>query len=393
MSGTVAYYFDTSYEAIHYGLPRLNENEALAERTISVIVPSCGRMDDLSQLLGVLGECSGLFELVIAFDGMHLDESQPRIWTPEQLTTKLLFIGKRVGASRARNIAAAEATGDILLFLDDDVLPSGEVLEYHRRAYDDPDVVAAAGPVVLYSDSTSLLENNPLLFSFAAPSSVSTPYWGVSANFSVLRRAFSQVQFDESYPKNGGGEDVFLGLNLLKHGRVLAVPEAEVKHSYWTGTINVLRRFFRWGYADGHTTLKCMRLAKHDTHFRRLLIPHEGFCLGTAILFSCLVYLVSSDHPASVLAAFFPVVFFLLQTYIGCRRKQSRLQSLFSVLSISVFQTGSYLRRILSGDLRSFLWKVKYFETEERALWMANYPYFVGLVVVFIVSSIVSLSF
>ncbi len=54
----------------------------------------------------------------------------------------------RQGLSRARNRAIAEARGDLLIFIDDDVRLQSGWLDAYRRAFDDPQLLAAGGRVI-----------------------------------------------------------------------------------------------------------------------------------------------------------------------------------------------------------------------------------------------------
>lgn len=56
--------------------------------------------------------------------------------------------------SRQRNMAAEEARGDVLYFLDDDALPTTDALKRLAANFSDPDVVAIGGPSITPADNT-----------------------------------------------------------------------------------------------------------------------------------------------------------------------------------------------------------------------------------------------
>lgn len=60
---------------------------------------------------------------------------------------KLISSGK-VGPGEKRNLAAKEATGDILAFLDDDSYPEYNWLTNAEKVFEDPDIYALGGPAV-----------------------------------------------------------------------------------------------------------------------------------------------------------------------------------------------------------------------------------------------------
>ncbi len=59
-----------------------------------------------------------------------------------------------VGPAEKRDIAARQASGEILAFLDDDTYPSRAWLRYAVRSFDDPTVGAVGGPAVTPPDDS-----------------------------------------------------------------------------------------------------------------------------------------------------------------------------------------------------------------------------------------------
>jgi GT2 family glycosyltransferase len=85
-----------------------------------------------------------LIEIVIADDG-----SEHPIAVPEGLAHDVRVVRQErtagFGAGRARNLAGAAASGDILFFLDADVLPERQVVESYARWFDRCDLAAPLG--------------------------------------------------------------------------------------------------------------------------------------------------------------------------------------------------------------------------------------------------------
>lgn len=110
-------------------------NEASAPTTVSVVVPSIGRAI-LSEVVGRAVE-QDAFEVIVVADA-NLDRVR------EILGARHLDIDSRVqiidgpgeGAAFARQAGADIATGDIVLFLDDDVVPAPGLVAGHRAAHE-----------------------------------------------------------------------------------------------------------------------------------------------------------------------------------------------------------------------------------------------------------------
>src|SRR5690349_18438777 len=111
------------------------EGETAHRCRVSVIVPTYERRDLAVEAVRSLAvqEFDAPFEVIVVVDGS-------RDGTAEALNQTIWPFPLRVieqanqGASRARNRGAAEATGEILLFLDDDMTADPHLLAEHHRS-------------------------------------------------------------------------------------------------------------------------------------------------------------------------------------------------------------------------------------------------------------------
>ena len=102
---------------------------------ISVIIPTRNRADILQRCLRALEKQtapSDSFEVVVADDGSTDDTRRILEEGKYKLRLKSLFLPHR-GPNAARNSAATEARGDILLFLGDDMIADSEVIAIHLK--------------------------------------------------------------------------------------------------------------------------------------------------------------------------------------------------------------------------------------------------------------------
>lgn len=172
---------------------------------LSVVVPVFNQANELAQQLAaiVAQECSRRFEVVVADNG-STDRTAAVIatWTALDHRVRRVDASARRGPAAARNVGAALASGDALIFCDaDDVVAPGW-LEALATALEDADLVAGAfdfdslngvpvrGPFTGYTSQFGFLPA------------------GLGANLAVSRVAFDTVGgFAENM---SAGEDINL---------------------------------------------------------------------------------------------------------------------------------------------------------------------------------------
>lgn len=143
--------------------------------------------------------------------------------------------------SAAKNKGISSATGDIVIFFDDDVEVSQATIQAHIAEYNDPNVVGVAGRVINdgenipnKTDVTSG-QANKYLTNFV------NNFWGTKrqivvhpygCNMSFRRSVLINLRgFDEQYPPPlCSFEEVDLGLRASKLGKIIFSPSAIVYH-------------------------------------------------------------------------------------------------------------------------------------------------------------------
>lgn len=152
----------------------------------------------------------------------------------------------RQGKSHALNRGVSEATGELIVFTDDDVLPaSGWLGAFYRAAREHPEIVAFAGQVrpewqappprwlEALADMGRAFGATPSRFNDRVQP---VPFWAFKgANMMIRRSALAAAPFDTGVGNYGpgaiGGEDVGLVKQLLDAGQQgLFVPDALVRH-------------------------------------------------------------------------------------------------------------------------------------------------------------------
>lgn len=220
---------------------------------ITVAVCTRNRAELLRETLGAIlrQRCRAPWELLVIDNGSTDG-------TSEVLATSIVPEGQgavscrtvieaRPGADHARNRALEAASGEIVVFADDDVTPLPGWLEAFRRAFQDPAVLAAAGRIFpsLPDDIPEWVRplarqigGPPARYDFGRvpgpidPKTQSMPFGG---NMACRRQAALDVGgFSTAFGYGRElipGEDTELSFRLLGAGGVIAyVPAATVLH-------------------------------------------------------------------------------------------------------------------------------------------------------------------
>lgn len=166
-----------------------------------------------------------------------------------------------LGASASRNRGLDESAAEFVLHLDDDLVPGKDLLEqYGSKLMEiNEQVVGLVGlvrfpraPDIPLRHAAVLMSYLTFMFEIAERSDMYNPAWGVTANI-LFRR--TKIRFDLIYAKTGGGEDVDYALRVTEAcggGTLLAVPEAQVVHPFWPGSVFTLAtHFYNWAIGDG----------------------------------------------------------------------------------------------------------------------------------------------
>lgn len=165
----------------------------------------------------------------------------------------------KVGPADKRDLGAHKASGDILVFLDDDSYPNSNILEIANKQFQDTHVIALGGPgVTPLSDSFWQRVSGAVFmsrFTGGAPERYvplgktrETDDWP-SVNLMVKKKTFLSVGgFDSKY---WPGEDTMLCLKLKETGKIMYEPKMIVWHHRRKGLIKHLKQIGAYGLNRG----------------------------------------------------------------------------------------------------------------------------------------------
>lgn len=207
-------------------------NDKSAESDISVIMPVFNGQDFILKSLPPLVEMQARGELreVIVVDDSSTDDTRK---TAEEIGARVISSGGRLGPGAARNKASREAKGDIVWFVDADVIVHPTAADYMREGFVDADVVAVFGS---YDDSPpaqnflSQYKNLIHHFYHHRGRREATTFW--SGCGAVRKQAFlSAGGFDIARFTRPSIEDIELGYRLRSAGgRIMLIPELQSTH-------------------------------------------------------------------------------------------------------------------------------------------------------------------
>ena len=110
----------------------------MSEKRLSVVIPTYNRRDRLARVLAALERQTmpaDEFEVVVVDDG-STDGSSDWLATRKPAYALRTLRLSNGGPARARNAGVEAATGDILLFIDDDVEPTDSLIAEHLKHLD-----------------------------------------------------------------------------------------------------------------------------------------------------------------------------------------------------------------------------------------------------------------
>ena len=227
---------------------------------ISIIIPTfnrCGVLRRNLNLLAVQTLSRDKFEVVVVDDGSR-DDSLRTLKEFEQkgvLDLKVIT-QENAGQGVARNKGIKKASGEILLFLGDDMLPKPDLLERHSifHTVHPEDSVAALGlaewhPEIFVTRFMKWLTTSGIQFKFNDLKKDSiVDFWRFyTANISLKRTLLDRERFDADF-SGWGFEDAELGYRLEKKGmKLLFLPEAVVQHYHKIDSSSLTERQFSAG--------------------------------------------------------------------------------------------------------------------------------------------------
>nr|WP_231699420.1 glycosyltransferase family A protein [Limnochorda pilosa] len=217
------------------GHRRSGEASSPGPRSLSLVIPARNRarliepcLESLLRAVEPLARMGVKAEIVVANDASTDETPQvvERVAESASVPVRCVTLSTRQGPGRARNAAIEAATGELIVFVDSDVIVEEDFLEAHVAAH------RASGSQVF---TVGKLISVPSLE--AAQARTEATVWDFSsatldtANAAVRKEHLEAVgAFDKGF-EGMGWQDIDLGRRLKRHGLTrVAVPEAVGYH-------------------------------------------------------------------------------------------------------------------------------------------------------------------
>jgi glycosyltransferase involved in cell wall biosynthesis len=202
---------------------------------LSIIVPAYNAREHIAQCLDALLASSYKRCEIIVVDDASTDDTAD---LARQKGATVLRTPERSGPAAARNYGASHAKGDILLFIDSDVLVTRETVSLvAKRFVDHPDIHALFGSYDVYPPENNFLSQYKNLFHhFVHQQSreEATTFWaGCGA---IRKEVFQRTRFDQQRYRKPSIEDIELGHRLRRMGYKIYLDKSlQVRHrKRWT---------------------------------------------------------------------------------------------------------------------------------------------------------------
>ena len=246
---------------------------------ISVIIPTKGRPEHLPFLLRSLsGQSRQVDEVIVIDDSNHddfllNDEMLSSFAAANPRVTVSHSRGRGVGLTDARNQGLDISTGDVISFLDDDVVLEPEYYENLMRAMEKDDVAGATGAVTNFPESlfwslfcrAFFLSNHSRVRGYMMSSGYPCFIFNSEVqrkvevmsgcNMNFRRDVLSKDRFDDRLRGYSYMEDSDLSYRISRENRLLFEPGCRLVHNNKDRAVN--ESYFR------------MKMSHHRYFFRK----------------------------------------------------------------------------------------------------------------------------
>jgi GT2 family glycosyltransferase len=363
--------------------------------SISIIIPTCGRIQLLEALLSSIeadiADRSFSVELILVDASDERDRAVISHLAARYRATYLAAAPAHPGI--ARNLGVAKARAPFLLFLDSDVTVCPGAIQAHYDALlagadACAGMVKFAGPATFAWRAVEVMQ---VMLPFRYASLTTTVPWAPTANISFRKDRFLRVNgFDPKLPPYGG-EDVDLGFRFTNAGFCIqACAVAIVQHTTatWARWSQNIRRLASYGKADFYLIERHPERTYAD-------LPSPLLAFMAQVLLTLLIVPVAGFYSlVPLVSAIFVQVF----CYAALKRTgpSSLWIQLPGLFIIALLDAGKWIEAVGNRRPKPIFLRLRYLddiiEKDWREIWASNWSVYVSIFVFALVLSIELLS-
>jgi glycosyltransferase involved in cell wall biosynthesis len=252
------------------------------EPYISVVIPTFNQAHVLQRVLGGLaGQVTPEVEVLVVDDGSEDETEEVCISMLCRGQRRLIYIRQEnQGAAAARNTGLSHAKGEVVIFLDGDLIPAPGLVETHARFHRDHPCLTHLGlgrvEMAAELSTTWQLRQHETRLPFESEGLVEVPwYYARGGNFSAKREFLSLAGGFDPYMRSAA-EDTELSFRLRQRGaRVFFLPLAVAIHYHpLTDATRYLRKASSYGESLARWYLHAPAARSFITSHYGLQTPH-----------------------------------------------------------------------------------------------------------------------
>lgn len=227
---------------------------------VSVVIPTWNRADLLARTIDKIEHQTlsrDQYE-VIVIDNDSTDHTQSVLDQKSRTFSRLkTFSQRKRGAAATRNVGIRAATGDIVLFIDDDIQAEPNLVEAHwqyHRKHRSSSIIG--GLITPWNDCRDAflryLRDRGIFNPYSIARGPMDFSYYHTGNVSTARTVLQKLDgFNEQFAMYGM-EDIELGYRLERHGsRMVHGPDAKAVHEYFPTYRQFIQRCEQAGYSLG----------------------------------------------------------------------------------------------------------------------------------------------
>ncbi len=266
--------------------------ELLNSQKLSIVVTAytAERIDDIRELLGsITTQTFTDIETIFIIERSEelLNRVNDYIKQKNMTRVQVVFSKDKLGLSGARNLGITKASGEIIAFIDDDVVLFPNWAEEMVKAYHDESIIGVTGPgLPMWEEKKMSWLPEELYWIVSATAFAGwrgeravRSAWGM--NMSFRRGAFNHCLFSTSFGQTTGGKEAWkagpvddaefsIKLRLKTKKFIMYNPQVQVYHKVYKYRLS--RKFIRGqGYWQGYSKALLRKMYPDDADTKALV--------------------------------------------------------------------------------------------------------------------------